>query len=197
MERIFGTLIALTVIGNPCKSSAEPMPQRGRVVHEARPKESRAKTKLVPAALPGVEESVARGEIVPSTLLRVADANGDARVVRAELEALVQHHVHEQIESRFSRLDRNGDGRVLRSEVPSMDHVRFTRFDVNGDGAFTIAELAQVMEAQVAHRCRVLLSRYDVDGDGALTAADMEEVARQRYSKLETSRSEPTGTEHQ
>lgn len=147
LERVVGTLFALSVLATSLCVCAEPAPQR-----------------VKPRALAPVSRA----------LLHAADANGDAQVSTAELEALVQRHIQEQVQQRFSRLDRNADGRVTRSEVPSMKAARFARFDVDGDAFFTVIELAQVMEAIARRRCEMVVARLDADGDGALTARDLD-----------------------
>jgi Ca2+-binding EF-hand superfamily protein len=197
VERVVGTLFALTLIGTHGKASAEPHPARTRMVHESRAKGvppppadevSAAQAEVDSESsrvLPGLDETLPQLERVAGALLELADADRDARLSRGELEELLQRHVLVKVRSRFARLDRNGDGRVTRFEVPTMDKARFARFDRNVDGAFTRAELAVVMRAQVGRRCATLLARYDIDGDGVLTLADVREGTRQRLAQLQ------------
>ncbi|HEY8944117.1 MAG TPA: hypothetical protein VIM73_07640 [Polyangiaceae bacterium] len=197
MERVVGTLFALTLIGSHGKASAEPQTARTRMVHESRAKGvpppaadevSGAQGKVDSGsspAFPSLDQTLLQFERVADALLELADTDRDARLSRSELEGLIQRHVLVKVRSRFARLDRNGDGRVTRVEVPTMDKARFARFDRNEDGAFTRAELAVVMQAQVGRRCAALLTRYDIDGDGVLTLADVREGTRQRLAQLQ------------
>lgn len=191
VERIVGTLFALTLVGNPCEAWAEPRPlPQGRLVRDAQAQavgETRAKTESSSAVLTGLDEPLIGLELASPAFLALADADRDGRVSQAEFQGLVRRQVLLQVRARFERLDRNKDGWVTRPEVPSMDRARFTRFDRNGDEAFTVAELASVLGDQVVRRCDSLLIRYDADGDGALSAADAAQRTRQRVSKLEVS----------
>jgi Ca2+-binding EF-hand superfamily protein len=180
MERVVGTLFALTLIGSHGRASAEPLPSRDRV-HESRAKGATEPSK----GLPGLEETLGQLDRLSSRLLELADSDGDARVTRTEFQNLVERHVGAKVRARFGKLDRDADGRVTRAEVPTMDGARFARFDLNRDGGFTAGELTTVLRVQVTRRCTAMLARYDVDGDGALSASDSALAnGEQRLTKL-------------
>lgn len=143
-------MFALTVMATSVSASAEPHAPR------VKPRASAA---------------------VNRALLKAADSDRDDHVSVVELEALVQRHVQQQVQQRFSRLDRDRDGRVTKSEVPTMSAARFTRFDLDSDESFTVGELAQVMEVTAQRRCQTVVAQLDLDKDGALTARDLDGAA--------------------
>lgn len=164
MERVAGTLIALSLVCFGARASADPLPARAK------------------AQLP------AKGEDDDSALralLTSADRDGDARVTLSELATLAKAEVLKQVAARFARLDRNHDGRVTHDEVPQMDQERFARFDRDRDGSFTLVELSDVLCAQATHRCQLLLARLDADQDGMLSELDLGPNPKTRVSKLE------------
>lgn len=99
-------------------------------------------------------------------MIAACDADGDARVTRAELEACVKHS--------FASIDTSGTGSIgyigygdwaLKwlgdaNALPSPFTV-----DTDGDNRITLAEL----EAQFA----ALFARYDKDKDGVVTRAEL------------------------
>jgi EF-hand domain pair len=115
-------------------------------------------------------------------LVGVADADGDARVTHAELEALVLARVAREVESRFHRLDRNRDGQITRAEVPTMAPERFARFDLNGDARVVASELGNVVQRQALSRCRDVFARMDLDRNGVISVDDRESAETRRAS---------------
>jgi hypothetical protein len=171
VERVVGTLFALSLLGSAGGASAEP--RKGSADGRSKGAER--------APLRGAE----RDEAAYRTFLQVADVDKDERVSATELEHAVQVRVLARVELRFKRLDRDGDGKVTHAEVPRMDAARFARFDSNADGSFTRAELAGAMTVQTTRHCQRLLGRLDFDGDGALSVADLDSGSEQRVARLD------------
>jgi hypothetical protein len=163
--KFIATLVALGLMSICGRSSADP---------KKAPRKNGADSRITESSssLPSYAELVA-----------AADANGDARVSGAELQAFVVRYVKKQVDARFRRLDRNADGHIERSEVPSMVAARFARFDANGDGSFTATELSEVMLREASERCQVVFERLDVDADGALAVADASATRPVRVAK--------------
>ncbi|HVR20649.1 MAG TPA: EF-hand domain-containing protein [Polyangiaceae bacterium] len=111
-----------------------------------------------------------------------ADADGDARVTGAELEAFVLASVEREVASRFQRLDRNRDGQITRAEVPTMAPARFARFDLNGDGRLVSYELGSVVQRQARSRCRDVFARMDLDRNGVISLDDRDSAETLRVS---------------
>ena len=112
----------------------------------------------------------------------VADADGDARVTGAELEAFVLASVAREVASRFQRLDRNHDGQITRAEVPTMAPARFERFDLNGDARLVASEVGSVVQRQALSRCRDVFARMDLDRNGVISLDDRESSETLRVS---------------
>lgn len=181
MERLFGTLFALSLVGGTATASAEPSSHvLKRVVQGQRPQSS---PKV--AGLEKLFDTADKDEIAYRAFLDRADADRDARVDVGEFEHAVQERVLARVAFRFKRLDRDGDGKVTHAEVPQMDRARFARFDADGDGAFTVGELTGALRVQVTRSCVRLIARLDFDRDGALSAADLERGGDKRLAKLE------------
>lgn len=163
LERVVGTLFALSIMGSAVCASAEPT---------ARVKPSQLGSSTSNDI--NDAERVDRADRAYRTFLAVADADADSQVTGAELKRLVEEHVVARVRARFARLDRNQDGKVTAQEVPSMDRARFARFDLNRDAAFTASELADVVRSQATRRCERILARLDSNSDGTLSLADLD-----------------------
>lgn len=161
LERVVGTLFALSILGSAVCASAEPL---------ARVKPSQ----LGSSTRNGGADDADRADRAYRTFLAAADADADSYVTGAELKRLVEEHVIARVRARFARLDRNRDGKVTAEEVPSMDRARFARFDRNQDAAFTASELASVVRTQATQRCDRILARLDANSDGTLSLADLD-----------------------
>lgn len=104
------------------------------------------------------------------------DANGDGRLVRAELDA--------HMKTRFERRDTNGDGVLSREELTAQAQTNasarldrmLARVDTNKDGVISFEEMS-------AARGGRMFQRADADEDGAISKAEFDQIRAQARSK--------------
>lgn len=105
--------------------------------------------------------------------LKLADANGDGAVTKAEMLA--------DADARFARLDANKDGKISKDERPGDGAGRggrmMTRIDTDGDGAISLEE----QRAQATRR----FERVDANKDGTLDQAERDAARDKMRARME------------
>jgi hypothetical protein len=105
--------------------------------------------------------------------LKLADANGDGAVTKAEMLA--------DADARFARLDANKDGKISKDERPGDGAGRggrmMTRIDTDGDGAISLDE----QRAQATRR----FERVDANKDGTLDQAERDAARDKMRARME------------
>lgn len=125
-------------------------------------------------AVSGAEDNAGREGNRPS--FDTLDANGDGKLIRAELD---QH-----MKSRFDGRDTDGNGLLSRSELEVGAKSRastridrmLARVDTDKDGAISYEEMS-------AARGDRMFGRVDTNGDGAITREEFEQMREHAKAK--------------
>ena len=109
--------------------------------------------------------------------LKLADANNDGAVTKAEMLA--------DVEARFAKLDANKDGKISKDERPGDGAGRggrmmgrmMGRIDTDGDGAISLDE----QRAQATRR----FERIDANKDGTIDQAERDAARDKMRARME------------
>lgn len=111
-------------------------------------------------------------------LLRRADADGDGRVTKQELEA-----VSPQLAANgFARLDTNEDGVITEADLKKQNNPgglspkAIRNADANGDGQWSYEELKTVAKRLP----KPAFERVDANGDGLLNEEELQQLRKRR-----------------
>lgn len=150
MERVIGTLVALSVMGGGVRASAEPKPQTStqsayRAFLEA------ADVNRDAVVSPVELERLVQRHVSAQVELRFRrlDRNRDGRVTRLEVPKMAA--------ARFARFDVNGDGgftlaepaAVMRQQASRSCRRLLSKLDADGDGALSLADLANATDERL------------------------------------------------
>ncbi|WP_245216515.1 EF-hand domain-containing protein [Sagittula salina] len=139
----------------------------------------------------------AMGGAALEQMITDADADGDGKVTKAEMEAAAS--------KRFSDADTDGDGKLSAEELTAQaeamrvarqetrrakrTEAMIRRFDYDGDGALSQQEMQAMRPADLFDR---MLERLDTDKDGALSTGEVQ-AAGERMQDRRAQRGERFG----